>query len=108
MAIPGKQTRAITSPNAIISRIFPCGRENRVTISHRRAPPSSCGHVVYKQCSPAETLRGIENKLEYERLETERVIRQHGITRFQRNPSFLVNTLPIMRGAIAAEMTTPT
>jgi hypothetical protein len=77
-------------------------------LKHRTAPPSSCGHVVYKQCSPAETLRGIENKLEYERLETERVIRQHGITRFQRNPSFLVNTLPIMRGAIAAEMTTPT
>jgi 2-hydroxychromene-2-carboxylate isomerase len=54
--------------------------------------------------SPAETLRGIRNKPEYERLETERFIRRHGIAEFHRNPFFPVNTLQIMRGAVAAEL----
>ena len=40
----------------------------------------------------------------YERLETERFVRRHGITEFNRNPFFPVNTLRIMRGAVAAEL----
>src|SRR5262249_38268188 len=53
--------------------------------------------------SPAESLAGIRNKPEYERLETRRFIRRHGITRYQPNPFFPVNTLVLMRGAIAAQ-----
>jgi 2-hydroxychromene-2-carboxylate isomerase len=53
--------------------------------------------------SPAESLAGIKNKPNYERLETSRFIRRHGITRFQSNPFFPVNTLMMMRGAIAAQ-----
>ena len=53
--------------------------------------------------SPAESLAGIKNKPEYERLETERFIRRHGITAYRRNPFFPVNTLAIMRGAVAAQ-----
>jgi 2-hydroxychromene-2-carboxylate isomerase len=53
--------------------------------------------------SPAESLAGIKNKPEYERLETARFIVRHGITRYRRNPFFPVNTLTIMRGAIAAQ-----
>ena len=53
--------------------------------------------------SPAETLKGIRNKPEYEHLETERFILRHNITQFRRNPFFPVNTLQIMRGAVAAE-----
>jgi 2-hydroxychromene-2-carboxylate isomerase len=52
--------------------------------------------------SPAEAFVGIKNKLEYERLETERFIVRHGIGGFHRNPFFPVNTLTLMRGAIAA------
>jgi 2-hydroxychromene-2-carboxylate isomerase len=52
--------------------------------------------------SPAQSLAGIKNKPEYERLEMTRFIKRHGITRFQSNPFFPVNTLMIMRGAIAA------
>jgi 2-hydroxychromene-2-carboxylate isomerase len=52
--------------------------------------------------SPAVSLRGIRNKGEYVALETRRFIACHGITRFQRNPHFPVNTLLIMRGAVAA------
>jgi 2-hydroxychromene-2-carboxylate isomerase len=54
--------------------------------------------------SPAESLAGIKNKPEYERLETERFIERHGITDYRRNPFFPVNTLAIMRGAIAAQI----
>jgi 2-hydroxychromene-2-carboxylate isomerase len=53
--------------------------------------------------SPAEALAGIKNKPEYERLETERFLQRHGITNFRRNPFFPVNTLTLMRGAIAAQ-----
>src|SRR5262249_20637204 len=52
--------------------------------------------------SPAESLAGIKNKPEYERLEMERFIRRHGITRFQFNPFFPVNTLPLCRCPLAA------
>src|SRR5438132_6475609 len=52
--------------------------------------------------SPAESLKGIRNKPEYERLQTQRFIHRHRITHFQINPFFPVNTLMIMRGAIAA------
>ena len=50
----------------------------------------------------SETNVGIRNKPEYQKLETERFIKQHGITRFRSNPFFPVNTLMIMRGAVAA------
>jgi 2-hydroxychromene-2-carboxylate isomerase len=53
--------------------------------------------------SPAQSLAGIKNKPEYERLETTRFIRRHKITRYKSNPFFPVNTLMMMRGAIAAQ-----
>ena len=53
--------------------------------------------------SPAESLAGIRNKPEYQRLETARFVQRHGITRFTPNPFFPVNTLVLMRGAIAAQ-----
>lgn len=54
--------------------------------------------------SPAESLAGIKNKPEYERLETARFVKRHGIDNFRANPFFPVNTLTLMRGAIAAQM----
>jgi 2-hydroxychromene-2-carboxylate isomerase len=53
--------------------------------------------------SPAVSLRGIRNKGEYAQLETRRFLSKHGITRFAMNPFFPVNTLQIMRGAVAAK-----
>ena len=52
--------------------------------------------------SPAEAFAGIKNKLAYEGLETRRFVRRHGLTAFHSNPYFPVNTLKIMRGAVAA------
>lgn len=53
--------------------------------------------------SPAEAFAGIRNKLEYERLETARFIKRWGIAGFRPSPFFPVNTLALMRGAIAAQ-----
>jgi 2-hydroxychromene-2-carboxylate isomerase len=54
--------------------------------------------------SPAESFAGIKNKLAYERLETARFIKRHRIDNFRHNPFFPVNTLTIMRGAVAAQV----
>jgi 2-hydroxychromene-2-carboxylate isomerase len=53
--------------------------------------------------SPALQFADIKNKLEYENLEMHRFIARHGIGQFQMNPFFPVNTLALMRGAVAAE-----
>jgi len=53
--------------------------------------------------SPAEAYAGIPSKLRYEGKETERFVKKHGITDYARNPHFPVNTLQIMRGAVAAQ-----
>ncbi|MBV8473097.1 MAG: 2-hydroxychromene-2-carboxylate isomerase [Hyphomicrobiales bacterium] len=52
--------------------------------------------------SPAESMAGIRNRLDYEWLETERFVRKHQLP-FARNPFFPVNTLMLMRGAVAAQ-----
>jgi 2-hydroxychromene-2-carboxylate isomerase len=52
--------------------------------------------------SPVQAFANIPSKLAYEGKETQRFIRRHGITEFARNPHFPVNTLQIMRGAVAA------
>jgi 2-hydroxychromene-2-carboxylate isomerase len=93
------------SPNAYLAhRVIPT-IEARTSVRFRYVPVLLGG--VFKATnnrSPAETLQGVRNKPEYERLETERFIRRHKITQFRRNPFFPVNTLQIMRGAVAAEI----
>jgi 2-hydroxychromene-2-carboxylate isomerase len=53
--------------------------------------------------SPFDSLRGIKNKPEYQALETQRFIRRHNVTKFRPNPFFPVNTLMLMRCAVAAQ-----
>jgi 2-hydroxychromene-2-carboxylate isomerase len=93
------------SPNAYLAhRVIPA-IEGRTGAGFRYVPILLGG--VFKATgnrSPVEAFGGIRNKPEYERLETERFIRQHGLTRFARNPFFPVNTLQLMRGAAAAEI----
>src|SRR5512133_2484974 len=52
--------------------------------------------------SPAESMAGIRNKPEYEEMERQRFIRRHRLDAYRFNPYFPVNTLQIMRGAVAA------
>ena len=53
--------------------------------------------------SPIEAFAAIPNKLAYERLEMQRFIDRHRLADFKFNPHFPVNTLQIMRGAVAAQ-----
>ena len=53
--------------------------------------------------SPAVAFAGIKNKPEYDRLEMHRFIARHGITDFLFNPHFPINTLQLMRVAVAAQ-----
>jgi 2-hydroxychromene-2-carboxylate isomerase len=54
--------------------------------------------------APMVQFKGIKNKLEYQRLETQRFISKHGLSQFKMNPHFPINTVQIMRGAVAAQM----
>lgn len=93
------------SPNAYLShRVIPA-IERRTGATFRYVPVLLGG--VFKATnnrSPMEAFGGILGKLAYERRETERFLTRHGITNYVRNPFFPVNTLKIMRGAVAAEM----
>jgi 2-hydroxychromene-2-carboxylate isomerase len=91
------------SPNAYLCHLVLPEIEARTGVAFEYVPILLGG--VFKLTnnrSPAESLAGIRNKPEYERLEMQRFLRRHGITRFRMNPFFPVNTLTLMRGAIAA------
>ena len=91
------------SPNAYLSHLVIPEIVRRTGVDFRYVPILLGG--VFKLTnnrSPAESLAGIRNKPEYERLEMSRFLQRHRITRFQFNPFFPVNTLTLMRGAIAA------
>jgi 2-hydroxychromene-2-carboxylate isomerase len=91
------------SPNAYLAHLVVPEIEQRTRTKFEHVPVLLGG--VFKLTnnrSPAENLVSIKNKPDYERLETERFIKRHGITRYRRNPFFPVNTLTLMRGAVAA------
>jgi len=91
------------SPNAYLSHLVIPEIERRTGVEFDYVPILLGG--VFKLTnnrSPAESLAGIKNKPEYERLEMSRFVQRHRITRFQPNPFFPVNTLTLMRGALAA------
>jgi 2-hydroxychromene-2-carboxylate isomerase len=54
--------------------------------------------------SPAETLAGVKNKREFHALETERFVKRFAVKPYVFNPFFPVNTLNLMRAAIAAQL----
>jgi 2-hydroxychromene-2-carboxylate isomerase len=53
---------------------------------------------------PMVAFAGIKGKMDYERLEIDRFVKRHNIAAYRFNPHFPVNTLAIMRGAVAAQM----
>ena len=92
------------SPNAYLAHLVIPDLVARTGVPFEYVPVLLGG--VFKatnNVSPAVSLQGVKNKGEYAQLETERFLKQHGITRYARNPYFPVNTLQIMRGAIAAK-----
>lgn len=92
------------SPNAYLShRVLPA-IEKRTGARFEYVPVLLGG--VFKLTnnrSPIESFADIRNKLEYQRLEIRRFVARHGIADFRMNPHFPVNTLTLMRGAVAAQ-----
>ena len=92
------------SPNAYLAELVLPEIEGRTGVKFEYVPVLLGG--VYKatgNMSPFDLLRGIKNKPEYNALETQQFLRRHNITKFQSNPFFPVNTLMLMRGAVAAQ-----
>lgn len=93
------------SPNAYLSHLVIPGIEERTGVKVDYVPVLLGG--VFKatgNVSPAISLAGIENKPQYQQKETERFLKKHSISEYTFNPHFPVNTLHIMRGAVAAEL----
>jgi 2-hydroxychromene-2-carboxylate isomerase len=92
------------SPNAYLAELVLPAIERRTGVKFEYVPILLGG--IFKatgNMSPFDSLRGIKNKPEYQALETQRFIRRHNATKFQQNPFFPVNTLMLMRGAVAAQ-----
>jgi 2-hydroxychromene-2-carboxylate isomerase len=93
------------SPNAYLARQIIPQIEERTGAKFVTIPALLGG--IFKATGnkpPMVAFGDVANKMAYERLETTRFMRRHGITKFVFNPFFPVNTLTIMRGAIVAEM----
>jgi 2-hydroxychromene-2-carboxylate isomerase len=93
------------SPNAYLAHKLIRGIEQRSGAAFVYVPVLLGG--VFKltnNSAPLVQFKDVKNKLEYQRLEMRRFIENHGLTKFQWNPNFPVNTVQIMRGAIVAGM----
>lgn len=92
------------SPNAYLSHLVVPEIERRTGVRFEYLPVLLGG--VFKatnNVSPVVTMQGVKNKGEYTQLEMRRFVARHGIARFTWNPHFPVNSLAIMRCAVAAK-----
>jgi 2-hydroxychromene-2-carboxylate isomerase len=92
------------SPNAyLVHRAIPAA-EAGGAVAFRYVPVLLGG--IFKAIgnqSPMAAYGHIGAKVAYDRLEMQRFMAAHGITEFVMNPHFPVNTLLMMRGAVAAQ-----
>jgi 2-hydroxychromene-2-carboxylate isomerase len=92
------------SPNAYLSHEAIPAIEQRIGVKFEYVPILLGG--IFKATnnrSPAETLAGVKNKREFHAIETERFLRRFQVQPYTWNPFFPVNTLHLMRAAIAAQ-----
>ena len=92
------------SPNAFLSHEAIPAIEKRTGVKFEYVPVLLGG--IFKATnnkSPAETLAGIKNKREYHAIETDRFVKRFGVKPYTWNPFFPVNTLNLMRAAVAAK-----
>jgi 2-hydroxychromene-2-carboxylate isomerase len=93
------------SPNAYLAHKALPGLVSRTGASVNYIPCLLGG--IFKATgnqSPVMAFGNVKGKLAYDNLEMMRFVRRHGLTKFKMNPHFPVNTLVLMRGAVAAEM----
>jgi 2-hydroxychromene-2-carboxylate isomerase len=95
----------VGSPNAFLSHEAIPAIEKRTGVKFTYVPILLGG--VFKATnnkSPVEAFAGVKNKLAYHGIETERFIKRFQVQPYVRNPFFPVNTLNLMRAAIAAQL----
>jgi 2-hydroxychromene-2-carboxylate isomerase len=92
------------SPNAFLShRVIP-EIAARTGVSFTYVPVLLGGlFKLTGNQSPATAFGHVKNKPQYDQLETRRFIARHQVNDYRLNPHFPVNTLQIMRGAVAAQ-----
>lgn len=91
------------SPNAYFCHKLIPGIEARTGVTFEYIPVLLGGiFKLTNNQSPMVAFADIKNKQEYNRLETQRFIEKHKLTVYKRNPDFPINTIQIMRGAVAA------
>ena len=94
----------VGSPNAFLSHEAIPAIEKRTGVKFEYVPILLGG--IFKATnnrSPAETLAGIKNKPEFLAIETERFVKRFKVQPYVWNPFFPVNTLNLMRAAVAAQ-----
>jgi len=95
----------VGSPNAFLSHEAIPAIEKRTGAKFEYVPILLGG--IFKATnnkSPAESLAGVKNKREFHALETERFVKRFGVKPYIWNPFFPVNTLNLMRAAVAAQL----
>jgi 2-hydroxychromene-2-carboxylate isomerase len=93
------------SPNAFLSHEAIPAIEQRIGVRFDYVPVLLGG--IFKATnnkSPAETLAGVKNKREFHAIETDRFVRRFHVRPYVWNPFFPVNTLNLMRAAVAAQL----
>ena len=104
MTVPVQFLFDFGSPNAYMChRVIPA-IEARTGVAFEYVPVLLGG--IFKLSgnrSPAEAFAGIPNKRAYDQLEIKRFVAKHQLDRYRHNPFWPVNTLQIMRGAVAAQ-----
>ncbi|MCP9628237.1 2-hydroxychromene-2-carboxylate isomerase [Rhodopseudomonas palustris] len=92
------------SPNAFLAHEAIPAIEQRIGAKFEYVPVLLGG--IFKATnnkSPAETLAGVKNKREFHVIETERFLKRYAVKPYVWNPHFPVNTLNLMRAAVAAQ-----
>ncbi|WP_315777320.1 MULTISPECIES: 2-hydroxychromene-2-carboxylate isomerase [unclassified Bradyrhizobium] len=93
------------SPNAYLSHEAIPAIVKRIGVQFYYVPVLLGG--IFKATnnkSPAESLAGIKNKREFHEVETQRFLKRYQVQPWVWNPYFPVNTLNLMRAAIAAQL----
>jgi 2-hydroxychromene-2-carboxylate isomerase len=92
------------SPNAYFAHKVIPGIEQRTGAKFAYVPILLGG--VFKLTNnqpPMLQFKDVKSKNDYMKIEIVRFIKKHRLTKFRMNPHFPVNTVQIMRGAVAAE-----
>ncbi|HEY0329714.1 MAG TPA: 2-hydroxychromene-2-carboxylate isomerase [Rhodopseudomonas sp.] len=95
----------VGSPNAFLAHQAIPEIEARIGVKFDYVPVLLGG--IFKATnnrSPVETLAGIKNKPKFYQLETRRFVRRYHVKPYVWNPHFPINTLNLMRAAVAAEL----